>query len=159
MERMYLTDCGSKPPIRFSACAKCGHSLLDEPPFNKDYAHANKVVVKKWEEDNHTIKAYSLRGCIPLLDKKGAIVKKLKNPILKEEVPMCHCWHNFASPIAGGTACALHCYDNKPKCSMLQASARLALALALLSAQRSKLFLMLFSILTQLITFYCLLLP
>ena len=115
MERMYLTDCGSKPPIRFSVCAKCGHSLLDEPPFNKDYARVNKMVVEKWEEDNHTIKAYSLRGCIPLLVKKGAIVKKLKNPILKEEVLMCHCWQNFASPFAGGTACALSCYDSKTK--------------------------------------------
>ncbi len=47
----------------------------------------------------------------------------------------------------------------KPKCSVLQASARLALALVLLSAQRSKLFLMLFSILTQPLTFYCILLP
>ncbi len=42
----------------------------------------------------------------------------------------------------------------KPKCSMLQASARLALALALLSAQRSKLFFMLFSILTHPLTFF-----
>ena len=115
MARMYLTDGGSKPPLRFSACAKCGHSLLDEPPFNKDYALANKVVVDKWEADNRTIEAYSLTGRIPLLDKKGAIVKKLKNPILKEEVLVCHCWHNFASPIAGGTACALLCYDSKTK--------------------------------------------
>jgi hypothetical protein len=117
MERMYLkdTDRGSKPPLRFSACARCGHSLLDEPPFNKDYARANKVVVDKWEADNHTIEACSLSGCFPLLDKKGAIVKKLKNPILKEEVLMCHCWHNFALPIAGGTACALLCYDSKTK--------------------------------------------
>ena len=37
---------------------------------------------------------------------------------------------------------------------MLQASARLALALALLSAQRSKLFFMLFSILTHPLTFF-----
>jgi hypothetical protein len=100
MEWMYLTDGGSKPPLRFLACAKYSHSLLDEPPFNKDYALANKVVVDKWEADNRTIEVYSLTGRIPLLDKKGAIVKKLKNPILKEEVLMCHCWHNFASPIA-----------------------------------------------------------
>ena len=59
MERMYLTDRGSNPPLQFSVCARCGHSLLDEPPFNKDYARANKVVVEKWEEDNRTIEAYS----------------------------------------------------------------------------------------------------
>jgi len=71
MERMYLTDRGSKPPILFSACAKCGHSLLDEPPFNKDYARANKVVVDKWEEDNHLIEVYLLRGSrIPLLTRR-----------------------------------------------------------------------------------------
>jgi hypothetical protein len=44
----------------------------------------------------------------------------------------------------------------KPKRSMLRESAWLALARALLSAQRSKLFLMLISILTRLLTFYCL---
>jgi hypothetical protein len=115
MERMYLTDCGSKPPLQFSICARCGYSILDEPPFNKNYAWANKVVVEKWEVDNHTIEKYALTGCNPLLDKKGAIVRKLKNPILKEEVLMCHCWHNFASPIAGGTACDLLRYDSKTK--------------------------------------------
>jgi hypothetical protein len=45
----------------------------------------------------------------------------------------------------------------KPRHSILRASARLALAVVLLSAQKSKLFLMLFSILTQPLTFYCLL--
>ena len=115
MERMYLTDRGSKPPLRFSTCARCGHSLLDEPKFNKDYARANKAVVEKWEVDNRTIEEFTSTGYNPLLDKKGAIVRKLKNPILKEEVLMCHCWHNFASPIAGGTACALLCYDSKTK--------------------------------------------
>ena len=44
----------------------------------------------------------------------------------------------------------------KPRHSMLRASARLALARALLSAQRSKLLFILISILTQLLTFYCL---
>ena len=39
---------------------------------------------------------------------------------------------------------------------MLRASARLALARGLLSAQRSKLLFILISILTQLLTFYCL---
>ena len=48
IERMYLTDRGSKPPLRFSTCARCGHSLLDEPPFNKDNSRANKVVVEKY---------------------------------------------------------------------------------------------------------------
>jgi len=72
-------------------------------------------VVEKWVEDKRTIKEYALTGCILLLDKKGAIVRKLKNPILTEEVPTCHCWHNFALPIAGGTACALLCYDRKTK--------------------------------------------
>jgi hypothetical protein len=47
MERMYLADRGSKPPLRFSTCARCGHSILDEPPFNKNYAQANKAVVEK----------------------------------------------------------------------------------------------------------------
>jgi hypothetical protein len=28
-------------------------------------------------------------------------------------VLICHCWHNFQSPIAGGTVCALKCYDSK----------------------------------------------
>jgi hypothetical protein len=27
-------------------------------------------------------------------------------------VLICHCWHNFQSPIAGWTVCALKCYDN-----------------------------------------------
>ncbi len=115
MERMYLADRGSKPPLQFSTCARCGYSILDEPPFNKNYARANKVVVEKWEVDNHTIEEYASTGCNPLLDTKGAIVRKLKNPILKEEVLMCHCWHNFALPIAGGTACALLRYDSKTK--------------------------------------------
>ncbi len=115
MERMYLADRGSKPLLWFSTCARCGHSILDEPPFNKNYVRENKAVVEKWEADNGTIKEYALTGCNPLLNKKGAIVRKLKNPILKEEVLMCHCWHNFASPIAGGTACALLCYDSKTK--------------------------------------------
>ena len=44
----------------------------------------------------------------------------------------------------------------KPRHSILQASARLALARALLSAQRSKLLIILISILTHLLTFYCL---
>ena len=44
----------------------------------------------------------------------------------------------------------------KPRHSMLRASARLALARMLLSAQRSKLLFILISILTQLLTFYCL---
>ena len=44
----------------------------------------------------------------------------------------------------------------KPRHSMLRASARLALARVLLSAQRSKLLFILISILTQLLTFYCL---
>ena len=70
-------------------CAMCGHSFLDEPPFNKDYARANKAVVEKWAADNRTIEEYASTGRNPLLDKKGAIVRKLKNPILKEEVLMC----------------------------------------------------------------------
>jgi hypothetical protein len=115
MERVYLADRGSNPLLRFSTCARCGHSILDEPPFNKNYVRANKAVVEKWEADNCTIKEYASTGCNPSLDKKGAIVRKLKNPILKEELLMCHCWHNFASPIAGGIACALLCYDSKTK--------------------------------------------
>jgi hypothetical protein len=78
--------------------------------------HSTKIIhgrTRWWLRS--TIEEYDSTGCNPLLDKKGAIVKKLKNPILKEEVLMCHCWHNFASPIAGGTACALLCYDSKTK--------------------------------------------
>jgi hypothetical protein len=90
MERMYLADRGSKPPLRFSACARWSHSILDEPPFNKNYAWENKAVVEKWEADIRTIEEYASTGCYPLIDKKGAIVRKLKNPILKEEVLMCH---------------------------------------------------------------------
>jgi hypothetical protein len=44
----------------------------------------------------------------------------------------------------------------KPRHSMLRARARLALARVLLSAQRSKLLIILISILTHLLTFYCL---
>ena len=105
----------SKPPLRFSTCARCGHSLLDKPPFNKGYARTNQVVVEKWVEDKCAIEEFTLTGCNPLNNKKGAILKKLKNPILTEEVLMCHCWHNFALPIAGGTACALLSYDSKTK--------------------------------------------
>jgi len=87
---------------------------------------------------NSQMQEYLVTKCNPLLDKKGAIITALKNPTYQEEVLICHCWHNFQSPIAGGTVCALKCYDRKSKNSILQASARLVFALALLSAQRNE---------------------
>jgi hypothetical protein len=112
MERMYLKGRGTKPPQhQFSVCA--GHSLIDEPPFNKDYYRNNKKMEEEWLNMTSQVQEYLITKCNPLLDKKGAIITALKNPTYQEEVLICHCWHNFQSPIAGGTVCALKCYDSK----------------------------------------------
>ena len=138
MERMYLKGRGTKPQHQFSVCAKCGHPLVDEPPFNKDYYWENKTLEGEWLNMHSHMQEYLVTKCNPLLDKKGAIITALKIPTYHEEVLICHYWHNFQSPIAGGTVCALKCYDSKSKNIILQASARLVFALALLSAQRSE---------------------
>jgi len=44
MERMYLKGWGTKPQHQFWVCAKCGHPLVDEPPFNKDYYRNDKTL-------------------------------------------------------------------------------------------------------------------
>ena len=113
MERMYLKGRGTKPHHQFLVCAKCG--LIDKPPFNKDYYRTNKTLEGEWLNMNRQMQEYLVTKCNPLLDKKGAIITALKNPTYQEEVLICHCWHNFASPIAGGTVCALLCYESKTK--------------------------------------------
>lgn len=115
MERMYLKGRGTKPQHQFLVCAKCGHPLVDEPPFNKDYYRTNKTLEGEWLNMNRQMQEYLVTKCNPLLDKKGAIITALKNPTYQEEVLICHCWHNFQSPIAGGTVCALKCYASKSK--------------------------------------------
>jgi hypothetical protein len=115
MERMYLKGWGTKPQHQFLVCAKCGHPLVDELPFNKDYYWNNKTLEGEWLNMNRQMQEYLVTKCNPLLDKKGAIITAIKNPTYQEEVLICHCWHNFQSPIAGGTGCALKCYDSKAK--------------------------------------------
>jgi hypothetical protein len=115
IERMYLADRGKKPPSRFSLCAKCGHSLVDEPPFNKDVARKDKKLEEKWKADKIVIKNYDKTSLNPLLDSKGAIVTKLKNPTYGDKVIMCHCWQNFQLAFVGGSGCLLSCYDSKTK--------------------------------------------
>jgi hypothetical protein len=94
MERKYLADRGAKPPSRFCSFAKCGHSLVGEPPFNKDVAHKNKKPEEKWKADKIVIKNYDKTGLNLLLDSKGAIATKLKKPTYGDKVIMCHCWQN-----------------------------------------------------------------
>jgi hypothetical protein len=55
MERMYLTDCGSKPPLRFSTCARCVHSLLADH-------HSTRVMhgqIRWWLRNGKTINIQS----------------------------------------------------------------------------------------------------
>jgi hypothetical protein len=113
MERMYLKGWGTKPHHQFSVCAKCGHPLVDEPPFNKDYYWNNKKLEGEWLNMNSQMQEYLITKCNPLLDKKGAIITALKSPTYQEEVLICHCWHNFQSPISDETMCVLNCYDSK----------------------------------------------
>jgi len=110
---MYLKGRGTTPQHQLSVCTKCGHPLVGKPPFNKDYYQNNKKLEESWLIMNRQMKEYLVTKCNPLLDKKGAIITALKNPTYQEEVLICHCWHNFQSPIAGGTVCALKCYDSK----------------------------------------------
>ncbi len=49
MERKYLADRGMKPLSIFFLCAKCGHTLVDEPHFNKDVAHKDMKLEEKWK--------------------------------------------------------------------------------------------------------------
>ena len=104
---------GTKPQHQFSVCAKCGHPLVDEPPFNKDYYWNNKKLEGEWLNMNSQMQEYLITKCNPLLDKKGAIITALKSPTYQEEVLICHCWHNFQSPISDETMCVLNCYDSK----------------------------------------------
>ncbi len=99
----------------FALCSKCDHTLVDEPPFEKDAACENKALDKKWEEDVRKVNEYNSTKCNPLLDAKGAIVTTVKNPAHKEEVLVCNCGENFdfELAIAGGTTYALSCYVSK----------------------------------------------
>ena len=90
MERMYLKGRGAKPQQQFLVCAKCGHPLIDKPPFNKDYYRNN--MEGEWLNKNRQMQEYFVTKCNPLLDKKGAIITTLKNPTYQEEVLICHCW-------------------------------------------------------------------
>ena len=115
MERSYLADRGTKPPPKYCLCAKCGHVLVDEPPMNKDVARKDRQLEEKWKADRTIIDNYNNTGLNPLLDSKGAIVTKLRNPTYGDKVIMCHCWQNFQSAFAGGSGCLLSCYDSKTK--------------------------------------------
>ena len=115
MERRYLADRGTKPSFRYCLCAKCGHVLVDEPPFNKDVDRKDKQVEEKWNADRIVLENYNKTGLNPLLDSKGAIITKLRNPTYGDKVIMCHCWQNFQSAFVGGSGCLLSCYDSKTK--------------------------------------------
>jgi len=115
MERRYLADRGTKPSSRYCLCAKCGHVLVDEPPMNKDVARKDRQLEEKWKADRTIIDNYNNTGLNPLLDSKGAIITKLRNPTYGDKVIMCHCWQNFQSAFAGGSGCLLSCYDSKTK--------------------------------------------
>jgi hypothetical protein len=63
MERRYLNNHGKKPSPVCASCAKCGHMLVNEPPFNKDAARENKALGKKWEEDVRKVHEYNSANC------------------------------------------------------------------------------------------------
>jgi hypothetical protein len=113
--RKYLADWETKPLPSFASCTMCGHSLVDEPASNKDVARENKSITEKWEQDQKKVEEYLQLDCNPLLDAKGGIITKLKNPTLKHKILMCHCHNNCHSAIVGGQVCAISCYDSKEK--------------------------------------------
>jgi hypothetical protein len=63
MEMMYLKGWGTKPQKQFWVCAKCGHPLIDEPPFNKDYYWNNKKLEGKWVNKNSQIQEFLVTKC------------------------------------------------------------------------------------------------
>ena len=116
MNRMFLADRGTRPTLRFTSCAMCGHGIVDEPYCNKESARQNKLIDVKWAADRNQIDEFVKTGCNPLLDKNGAVVTKIgKNPLYRDEILVCHCWQNRQDSFTGGSKCVLNCYDSKTK--------------------------------------------
>jgi hypothetical protein len=87
---------------RFPGCAKCGHTLINEPHSNKAKVMHNSELQTKW-------KANFLKGDGPPVVINGKKVTRIPNPTYKSEILVCHCWQNWASKFVGGQKCAWNC--------------------------------------------------
>jgi hypothetical protein len=111
MNRGYLEPGNFKLDFRlYPVCAKCKHSLIDQPKENKDAIRENRKAKEEWKRQKKKLKNFLHHDGSPLV-KNGKTLSKVNNVKEKEVIIICHCWQNKHSSFAGGLACALLCKD------------------------------------------------
>jgi hypothetical protein len=93
---------------RFHGCAKCGHTLIDEPHSNKAKVKCNFELQMKWKSNRGAVDNF-LKGDRPPVVINGKNVTKIPNPTYESEILVCYCWQNCASKFIGGQKCAWNC--------------------------------------------------
>jgi hypothetical protein len=93
---------------RFPGCAKCGHTLINEPHSNKAKVKRNSKLQTKWKSNQGAMDNF-LKGDGPLVVINEKNVAKIPNPTYESEILVCHCWQNCASKFIGGQKCAWNC--------------------------------------------------
>lgn len=114
--RLYLQGGATKPLTReFPCCARCNHTLIDEPKSNKSTKRQNDCMRREANHKHEIWKEWSMGRGPALLDENCNIVKKWKWPKFEDELLVCHCVQNHHSNAVGGAKCFLHCYDQATK--------------------------------------------
>ncbi len=75
---------------RFPGCAKCGHTLIDEPYSNKAKFKCSSELQNKWKSNWGAVDNF-LKGDGPPIVIDGENITKIPNLTYKSEILMCHC--------------------------------------------------------------------
>jgi hypothetical protein len=111
MNRGHLESGNFKLDFRlYPVCAKCKHSLIDQPKENKNAIRENSKAMEEWKRQKKQLENFLHHGGSPLV-KNGKTLSKVDNVKEKEVIIICHCWQNKHSFFAGGSVCALLCKD------------------------------------------------
>ena len=89
-----------------SSCAKCNHTLINQPKENEAIAKSNDKIQAEYRIDKKKIYNFLHHGGSPL-KKDGKWLGKIDPPKLKDLIIMCKCWRNKNASYIGGSVCAL----------------------------------------------------
>jgi hypothetical protein len=111
MNRNHLESGSFKVDYKlYPSCAKCNHTLINQPKENKAIAKSNDKIQAEYRNDKKKFDNFLHHGGSPL-KKDGKELGKIDPPKLKDLIIMCKCWRNKHASYIGGLVCALLCKD------------------------------------------------